>query len=297
MLAALAAIIFFWPGSSGSGDVLIYADDGSGEQAFSLRGADMTPVESGVEQSVVVDTAHAGSDVYAVLRTVVFQTSGERVPVGMETNVYKLGSTPEQLTKDGTMKSQVAVAASGKYLVYTYANALLGSFLGAKPENQYLRLLDLETGETRELGQGMGAEFVGTDAGEFLVYASMKGVVVYNVAQRIPVVNSAVLTPEQSQSVRIARDGSHLAYRNPESGKWSLFKVQGLYPVLSLESVGQIEVSLMDAIATGDGLLGLTKNAEGSFELRSFADANSLVAGELMKEFRSDRLITRIGIN
>lgn len=266
-----------------------------GEEVYLLEGRELVPPELNMEGRVI-EIARGSNQDFGLVRTIAASSTDAPAIVPFEINVFRLSGEPEAVTKDGTFKMGLAVSKDSRYLAYSYSNPLLGPSQSLAFENRKVRLMDLEEGAQYELGQGTDAHFIERDGKAFLAFVSTGGLTIYNLEEHIPVLNSAVLAPELARSARVAPDGAHLIYHDPASSRWSLFRVEGLYPVLELASVGRIPTPLQSAVVSGSNVYGLTKNEGGQYEIRVFDSGSLETEGKVITTLPAEPFIGRINL-
>lgn len=297
VIAAIAATVFLLPKGILTKVEFVYTSNQGAvdEEVLVFKGGALVAPDIGME-GVPVEYVRSQNRAIALVRTPIEIPTGEETGNHVKTEVYVLGDAPEVLTNDGVIKRDIALSNDGNLAAYTYINFAQNPAALVSPSlaSWNVRIVDIETREVREVGTGTAPQFVSSKEGEFLVFASDNGLTVYNLAENIPVANTAVLPVDVAARTRVSDDGSYLLYRDETNGRHSVFAIASLYPVLTLEPVGQIGASLKDAVIVGDRIFGLTISSGGVEEVRSFAVSSLGGDGAVIQRLPEGAIIDRI---
>ncbi len=224
-------------------------------QKFSVFG--MQNVQLSTDQ-VVGDYAQGGATKVAVV--------GEGAQ-----EVVLLSDGGRALTSDGLRKAALAVSADGTKVAYA---ALTGDATNSNFVAEWtVRIVDVASGASMDLGAGFGPEFFVRDGVSYLLYTTPTQLTVFNINQNVATSVNFFTPSTVDYTGRISADGMYFASRTAITGKFDLYSVERIEGLLELAPLGTIQTQLADGQWVGNTFYGLTDTA-GTASVLSVSPAN-----------------------
>lgn len=282
VVLALAAVTFFLvrtgdlPGLAPEGPFHYFALTGGGGESLALSGGVLEPVPiEGIEGTVVEHMARSGTEV-AIVR---HEAEGDTPP---RSDIYLVGNdTP--LTADGLPKAALAISHDGSKIAYSYLAVAADADTPKRSLIQHLPdpgvwvsvLIDVATGEPRELGAGYGVQFPDPENANVVLFLSREGIEVFDLETGYSgidvhqVIDPFVPLTGGINAPKVSPDGAYLAYFDTTASQYSVYAIDALFPSLTLTSVGNVPDTALDAAFSGNTLYALVRAGE-VLELRSY---------------------------
>lgn len=178
--------------------------------------------------------------------------------------VVLLSDHNRKLTSDGLQKATLAVSPDGTTLAYAALTQprekeTFSSFTG----RWTVRLVDIATGKSTDLGVGFAPEFFTRDGNNYLLYTTPTQLAVYDLKKNSTIGTDFFTPSAVDYTAHISPDGAYLAIRSAVSGKFDVFAVTGVDGFLALSPIGSIHTQLTDVEWVGSVAYGLTESVAG----------------------------------
>jgi len=196
--------------------------------------------------------------------------------------VFLLSDDIVQLTSDGLQKASLALSADGTMLAYAALTDPREDGFILSTSRWTVRVVDIASGQSRDLGTGFGPEFFVRDGISYLLYTTPTTLAVFN-TQAMKGHQTFFFTPSAiDYTARVSADGSHFAIRAATTGQFVIYSIDSLEGTLASTPVQTIEPILTDAQWVDGALYGLTESADGMVSVLKTA-----VGGEAPEEVGS----------
>ncbi len=176
-----------------------------------------------------------------------------------------LSDNNRTLTTDGLRKAALALSPDGTKLAYAALTELREGEQAVPFTGRWtVRIVDLATGESMDLGLGFAPEFFSRDGADYLLYTTPTQLTIFDIAKKSASGTDFFTPSSVDYTARISEDGTYLTIRSAVTGKFDVFTVDSIEGRLALSPVGTVDTQLTDTQWVGDTLYGLTEPADGT---------------------------------
>lgn len=195
------------------------------------------------------------------------EAGGVRVAIvrpseGGVAQVRQLSPTVHALSDEPGAKAIVAVSPDGEYAAYSVASST--DQFSSRLSSWDVVLVALSTGESVTLGSGFGPQFFAHEGKTWLLYTTMNGVTVMNIAERKSFATPLSFADEVGFMAKISPDGSHIALRDGASGRFGIYEIPRIDSSLPLDiTPTEAQVDAADDVTLSRSGIYATRFADG----------------------------------
>ncbi len=200
--------------------------------------------------------------------------------------VYLLAPSHKVLSTGPGAKSAVAISPDGTFVAYSVATST--NTFSQKLSAWNVKIFSSLTGVTVDLGPGFAPEFFEHDGKIELLYTSMKGITVMNIASLKSFTTPFDFSDDVGFAAKISPDGKHIGLRDSATKRFGLYSV---YRIASNVPLGITpipgSVNTADDVTLTSGSVFTTQFAHGAVTIRkaSYGDAS---IGNVLYTFPAD---------
>ena len=224
-----------------------------------IEGAGITRQEE--ENTLIMDHEKRGDAEFAITRTI------------SPASVNVVALTPEARTyvSDENLKSGLSVSMDGKWALYaTLPNSVVDGdvMYFSNPSMWRVMLLDLTTGDVRQIAEGASPAFLNPEDPTQVLYMSESGLVVHNTATGESAPTNIPAGTENTPFI-LSDDGKYLALYSTLLNEYALFEVYSTDPIFAIRPLRDLGAAYRHIAFSGSTLYGLRQVAGGKMEVVS----------------------------
>ncbi len=213
------------------------------------------------ENTLVMDYEKRGDAEFAITRSL----SPSSV------NVVALMPEARTYVSDENLKSGLSISMDGKWALYAVLpNSLVDGDVAyfSDPSMWRVVLLDLTTGEERQIAMGASPAFLDPEDPTQVLYMSESGLVVHDTATGASTPTNIPAGTENTPFI-LSDDGKYLALYSTLLNEYALFEVYSTDPTFAIRPLRDLGAAYRHIAFSGSTLYGLRQVAGGKMEVVS----------------------------